>query len=247
MRCRSSSRVMPVLLNSAFDLGLVDAARRLAGEGARERLLDGGVDGGSASTVTPRLRAQARSSASWASASSARVRSETQLVGARLGILRLEREPARCSSSSELGDGDVGAVDDRDVAGGDVAPRAAAAAATGEHDGAEQAPTQSCRRAPHHPVVVAVAAGSMPRCSSSWAARGRPRSARSSRASSGRSMNHLLATLCFLVVRRVVRIVFLSAALSGFCDAGTVSRRGLDHVPAVGALDGLVDLTGRRR
>ena len=94
-------------------------------------------------TVTPRSRAQARNSASCASDSSARARNVTQSCVPGSGYDVFSDEPGDVHRGLKIGDRDVLAVDDGGDAGGHVAPRPAAAAASGQKSGAEQAGAQS--------------------------------------------------------------------------------------------------------
>ena len=160
-------------LELGVDLGLVDAARRLAGEGVRKALLDGRIHGARLHRHAQVLGPRPQLGVVGERLDCAGAQGDP-LLGARLGIGRLEREPGDVHRGLELRDRDVLAVDDCDCPGGDVAARAAAAAATGQQRGAQQAGAQcnSCSRASHQPVVVAgtavvaavlvVLAGAMP-------------------------------------------------------------------------------------
>ena len=249
MRCRSSVARHAGALELGRDLGLVDAARRLARERARERLLDGGVDGarlhGHAEVVRPRAQlGVVRERLERARAQ------RDPVVGARLGIARAHRDAWRCSSSSAAADDrDVGAVDDR---------HARCSAPCSPSCAASRRSRRAARPATSAQTTPAVARSIIPwwssaplpssrqPCSSSSAAPCRPRSARSSRSSSGRSVNHLLATLCFFWVRRVPADRLLERGVERLLRRRDSIGSGLDHVPAVGALDRLRDLTGRR-
>ena len=79
MRCRRRSRVIPVLRNSALTLSSSMLPAVLPGN-ALESVCLSAASTALGLTVTPRLCAQARSSASCASASSARWRSAIQSV-----------------------------------------------------------------------------------------------------------------------------------------------------------------------
>ena len=219
MRCRSSARVIPVVRNSVCSLTWSTVPAVLPGNALASVCLTA-VSTSLGFTVTPRLRAQARSSSSCASASSARVRSVSHSsvpgVGYDVFIESLAMFIVVSSWETVMLLPSTTAT----TPAGSVAARAAAAAAAGEDDDAEQ--PDAGRAAASIPRWSAVA-GAVAAVLVVFGGSEARRVADVLLDFFWKSTNHLLATLCFFWVRRVVRIVVFSAALSGFRDAGTVA------------------------